>query len=266
VRRGCWLSGRVRGGLAEPAEEKSPFAAADAQIVSEIREHSDAAANLEYLSDSIGARLTGSPQLKQANDWTREMFAKYGAIDAHLEGWTMERSWARGTASARMVSPGGAPADDCRGGMVAEYAWSGDRGGGVLRCEGEKRFCKVSREAEGARLLFTRSPASLSPPKPDDPNALLSRPMQQPPARIGEPPVEDPYEAFMKAARERAEFWKQGRRSGGAARFEQAARFAEHDGREPGALRHRADSYGVHHRRGVSDDFPHGAASFASAR
>src|SRR5258708_491014 len=99
-----------RGGLAgAAAEEKSPFAAADAQILSEIREHSEAAANLEYLSDSIGARLTGSPQLKQANDWTREMFAKYGAVNARLEGWTMERSWARGPASAGLVRPAAHP-------------------------------------------------------------------------------------------------------------------------------------------------------------
>jgi len=35
----------VRGGLANPpADEKSPFAAADAQILSEIRKHSEAAA------------------------------------------------------------------------------------------------------------------------------------------------------------------------------------------------------------------------------
>ncbi len=66
-------------------DEQGPFAGADAQILSEIREHSEAAANLEYLSDSIGARLTGSPQLKQANDWTRDMFAKYGAVNAHLD-------------------------------------------------------------------------------------------------------------------------------------------------------------------------------------
>src|SRR5258708_38199283 len=96
----------VRGGLAKPAgEEKSPFAAADAQILSEIREHSEAAANLEHLSDSIGARLTGSPQLKQANEGTRDMFAKYDAVNAHLEGWTIEHSWAPGRARAPMVSP-----------------------------------------------------------------------------------------------------------------------------------------------------------------
>src|SRR5712671_2915748 len=199
----------VRGGMAgAAAEEKSPFAAADAQILSEIREHSEAAANLEYLSDSIGARLTGSPQLKQANDWTREMFAKYGAMDAHLEGWTMERSWARGTASARMVSPAEHPL------TIASAGWSPSTPGAItgavvyFDAKEKKDFAKFHGKLKGAIVLY-QEPASLSPPKPEEPKALLSRPMQQPPARIGEPPVEDPYEAFLKAARERAEFWKQ---------------------------------------------------------
>jgi len=120
-----FVAGAVRGGFAKPAEEKNPFAVVDAQILSEIREHSEAAANLEYLSDSIGARLTGSPQLKQANDWTREMFAKYGAVNAHLEGWTMERSWARGKASARIVSPTEHPL------TVAAAGWSPSTPGAI---------------------------------------------------------------------------------------------------------------------------------------
>src|SRR5436305_13150927 len=111
--------GSLSGGLAGAgADEKSPFAAADAQILSEIREHSEAAANLEYLSDSIGARLSGSPQLKPANDWTREMFEKYGTANAHLAGWTMERSWTRGTARARIVSPAEHPL------TIAAAGWS----------------------------------------------------------------------------------------------------------------------------------------------
>src|SRR5258708_36083515 len=58
-------------------------------------------------------------------------------------------------------------------------------------------------------MVFCKEPASLSPPKPDDPHAQLSRPVQQPPPRIGEPPVEEPFAAFQKTAKERTEFWKQ---------------------------------------------------------
>src|SRR5713101_3740221 len=201
--------GAVRGGLAGGAgEEKSPFAAADAQILNEIREHSEAAANLEYLSDSIGARLTGSPQLKQANDWTRDMFAKYGAVNAHLEGWTIERSWTRGKASARIVSPTEHPL------TIASAGWSPSTPGAItgavvyFDAKEKKDFDKFRGKLKGAIVIYQEA-ASLSPPKPDDPHAQMSRPMQQPPPRIGEPPVEDPYETFLRAAKERTEFWKQ---------------------------------------------------------
>lgn len=200
--------GAVRGGLASPGDDKSPFAAADAQILTEIREHSEAAANLEYLSDSIGQRLTGSPQLKQANEWTRDMFAKYGAVNAHLEGWTMERSWTRGKASAHMVSPAAHPL------TIAAAGWSPSTPGLVtgpvvyFDAKEKKEFGKFHGKLKGAIVIY-QEPVSLSPPKPDDPHAQFDRPMQQPPPRIGEAPIADPYEAFLKAAKERTEFWKQ---------------------------------------------------------
>ena len=203
------LLGVVRGGFAQaPGGEKSPFAAADAQILSEIREHSEAMANLEYLSDSIGARLTGSAQLKQANDWTRDMFAKYGAVNAHLEGWTMERSWTRGKASARIVGPTEHAL------TIASAGWSPGTPGAIsgpvvyFDAKEKKDFAKFHGKLKGAIVIYQEA-ASLSPPKPDDPHAMLSRPMQQPPPRMGEPPMEDPYEAFLRAAKERTEFWKQ---------------------------------------------------------
>jgi len=200
--------GAVRGGLASPGDDKSPFAAADAQILTEISEHSEAAANLEYLSDSIGQRLTGSPQLKHANEWTRDMFAKYGAVNAHLEGWTMERSWTRGIASARVVSPSDHPL------TIAAAGWSPNTPGPVtgpvvyFDAKEKKDFGKFHGKLKGSIVIY-QEPASLSPPKPDDPQAQFDRPMQQPPPRIGEAPIPDPYEAFLKAAKERTEFWKQ---------------------------------------------------------
>ena len=69
------------GGVARAAgsgPDKSAFAAADEKILAEIRDHSEVMDNLEYLSDRIGPRLTGTPELKQANDWTVEMFRSTG--------------------------------------------------------------------------------------------------------------------------------------------------------------------------------------------
>ena len=198
----------VRAGLARPSpDEKSSFAAADIQILAEIRERSEAMANLEHLSDSIGQRLTGSPQQKQANEWTRDMFQKYGLTNAHLEPWTIARSWTRGSARARIVSPAEHPL------TIAAAGWSPSTPGAVrgpvvyFDAKTKEEFAKFHGKLKGAIVIY-QDPASLSPPKPADPNAEVVRPMQQPPPRMGEPPLQDPYENVLKAAKERTQFFK----------------------------------------------------------
>jgi carboxypeptidase Q len=54
------------------------------------------------LMDGIGPRLTGSPNAKKANEWTRDTLTKVGLENAHLEdwgefgiGWQQLNSWAR---------------------------------------------------------------------------------------------------------------------------------------------------------------------------
>jgi len=61
---------------------------------------------LSYLSDVIGPRLTASPGMKRANDWTKDQLTKWGLQNAHLEsfgpfgrGWTLKRF------SAQVVEP-----------------------------------------------------------------------------------------------------------------------------------------------------------------
>ena len=199
----------VRHGLATPSpDDQSTFAAADAQILREVREHSQAMENLEYLSDNIGQRLTGSPQLKQANEWTRDKFTQYGLTSAHLEPWTIARSWTRGTSSARIVSPAEHPL------TIAAAGWSPSTPGAVqgpvvyFDAKKKEEFAKFHGKLQGAMVIY-QEPASLSPPQPADPNTAMLRPMQEPPAKIGEPPLPDPYDALLQAAKERTEFWKQ---------------------------------------------------------
>src|SRR5258708_4473223 len=74
-------------------------------ILSEIDKRSELMANLEYLCDIIGPRLTGSDNLKRANEWTRDKFKEYGLANSHLESWKIARSWTRGTARGRVVAP-----------------------------------------------------------------------------------------------------------------------------------------------------------------
>src|SRR5690349_12607108 len=58
---------------------------------------------IEYVTDVIGPRLTGSPALRRANNWTRDRLTQYGLANAHLEPWTFGRGWTLKRFSAEVV-------------------------------------------------------------------------------------------------------------------------------------------------------------------
>jgi len=58
------------------------------------------------LMDRIGPRLTGSPQVKAANEWTRKQLADWGMSNAHTESWgPFGRGWWYEKCSIRMTAP-----------------------------------------------------------------------------------------------------------------------------------------------------------------
>jgi hypothetical protein len=76
------------------------------RIIEEGMNHSEAMTNLSYLCDVIGGRLTGSPNMKRANEWTREIFESWGLTNAHLEPWgPFGRGWTLQKFSAQVVEP-----------------------------------------------------------------------------------------------------------------------------------------------------------------
>jgi len=61
---------------------------------------------MSHLTDDIGPRLTGSPNMRKANEWTRDQLTEWGLVNAHLEPWgTFGRGWAYQMCEVRMVSP-----------------------------------------------------------------------------------------------------------------------------------------------------------------
>jgi carboxypeptidase Q len=64
---------------------------------------------MEYASalmDGIGPRLTGSPNMKRANEWTRDQLAAMGCSNAHLEDWgEFGMGWQQLNTWVRMASP-----------------------------------------------------------------------------------------------------------------------------------------------------------------
>src|SRR6266536_604819 len=90
---------------AAPAEER-----VDLDMVTQIRQegfrNSKVMETASSLMDSIGARLTGSPNMKKANEWTRKQLADWGLANAHLESWEpFGRGWSYEVATVRMLSP-----------------------------------------------------------------------------------------------------------------------------------------------------------------
>ena len=76
------------------------------KIKDEGMNHSQVMQTLSYLSDVIGARLTGSPALKNANNWTRDTMTKWGLKNAHLEAWgPFGRGWTLKDFNAEVTSP-----------------------------------------------------------------------------------------------------------------------------------------------------------------
>ena len=81
-----------------------------------LRSHVDA--DLQYLLDVIGPRLTGSAAAARANEWTRKKFLEYGADRADLEPWTFGVGWTRGAMTLRLLEP------QQRELIGASWAWS----------------------------------------------------------------------------------------------------------------------------------------------
>src|SRR5271156_2142284 len=82
----------------------------DLTMYSRIREegfrHSHVMEFGSALSDGIGPRLTASPNMKKANEWTRDTLTKIGLENAHLEDWgEFGMGWQQINTWARMVSP-----------------------------------------------------------------------------------------------------------------------------------------------------------------
>src|SRR6201986_3620774 len=60
----------------------------------------------DALANGIGPRLTGSPNMHKANEWTRDTLTAIGLSNAHLEDWgEFGMGWQQINTWARMVSP-----------------------------------------------------------------------------------------------------------------------------------------------------------------
>jgi hypothetical protein len=96
--------------LLVPATVPAPSADAISKIRDEGMNRSQVMQTLSYLTDVIGPRLTGSPNLRRANEWTRDKLASWGLQNAKLEPWgPFGRGWSLVQFSAQIVEPQAIP-------------------------------------------------------------------------------------------------------------------------------------------------------------
>ncbi|HEY9500626.1 MAG TPA: hypothetical protein VIR01_03215, partial [Pyrinomonadaceae bacterium] len=99
----------------QPASQSTQQAVKDPndpieRIKDEGMNRSQVMQTLSYLSDVIGPRLTASPNMKRANEWTRDQMTKWGLQNAHLEAWgPFGRGWSLTRFSAQVVAPQAIP-------------------------------------------------------------------------------------------------------------------------------------------------------------
>ena len=113
---------------------------------------------MEYASglmDGIGPRLTGSPNLKRANEWTRDQFTAMGCANAHLEdwgefgmGWQQVNTWLRMTApdTAVFIAQAAPWSPATKGAVTAPAIW--------VDIKDEKDFDKYKGKLAGKIILF----------------------------------------------------------------------------------------------------------------
>ena len=107
------------------------------------------------LMDGIGPRLTGSPNLKKANEWTRDTLTKIGLENAHLEDWgEFGLGWQQLNTWARMVTPDTAVL------IVQATPWSPSTPGPVtgdvafVNIQSDKDFDTYKGKLAGKVVLF----------------------------------------------------------------------------------------------------------------
>ncbi len=111
------------------------------------------------LMDGIGPRLTGSPNMKRANEWTRDQLTSFGLSNAHLESWgPFGRGWANEYVNVRMTTPDTAPL------IAYAKAWTPGTNGVLkgkcirVKIENKKDFDKYRGKLAGLIAIFGPDP------------------------------------------------------------------------------------------------------------
>jgi len=109
--------------------------------------------NLRRLTDEIGGRMTGSPQMSRAVDWAVQAFRDAG-VDVHTESYTLPMSWSEGETRLDVLSPAPVPVRLVSVGWSPPIPAGGLDANVVFAGEGtEANFARLGERGRGAILL-----------------------------------------------------------------------------------------------------------------
>jgi hypothetical protein len=135
------------------ATGESLCAEASPKIIANALGPSPLEENLRRLTDEIGGRMTGSPQMARAVDWAVRAFHDAG-VDVHTESYTLPLSWSEGATRLDVLSPAGIPVRLVSVGWSPPTPAGGIEASVVFAGEGtEEDFARLGERGRGAILL-----------------------------------------------------------------------------------------------------------------
>lgn len=141
-----------RGTGACSATEASDCAQAAAKLIPQILGPSPMEENLRRLTDNIGGRVTGTPQMAQAVAWGIAAFRAAG-VDVHTEKYTIPVTWSEGDTRLELEGPAQFPV------RLVSTGWSPPTSGGGIEADlidvgfgSEEEFARAG-SIKGAMLL-----------------------------------------------------------------------------------------------------------------
>lgn len=90
---------------AVPADAREVDRVAMNRIIDQGLNHSQVMATAAWLTDRIGGRMTNSPQMRQAEQWTAQQFRDWGLSNVRADPFDFGRGWSIVRSSARMTAP-----------------------------------------------------------------------------------------------------------------------------------------------------------------
>ena len=131
----------------------SSCAAAAAKILPQVMGASSLEENLRRLTDEVGGRVSGSPQMAKAIEWGVAAFRAAG-VDVHTEKYSLPVTWSEGETRLELIGPAKYPV------RVVALAWSPATPAGGIEAPlvdigygHQEDFAKAGEAVRGAIVL-----------------------------------------------------------------------------------------------------------------